>query len=181
MKNNPRKQQIIKAAQKRFVRHGLAKTTLDEIARDLRLGKATIYHYFESKEEIFYSVLNSEIEKYIDEIKLISQDSESSVTGKLAKYLEVKLKIQENYFLIYELIMIMIKEEPLEKEKEIFDSLVFSEQNIIAEILKSIATKNKSLPDFIVLSSWGLLLLQRLQSTSVNPLEMYSEIINKIT
>ena len=71
MKNNPRKQQIIKAAQRRFVRHGLAKTTLEEIARDLRLGKATIYHYFKSKEEIFYSVLNSEIERYIEEIKSI--------------------------------------------------------------------------------------------------------------
>ena len=42
-----RKQQIIRAAVKRFARHGHGKTTLDEIARDIRIGKATIYHYFE--------------------------------------------------------------------------------------------------------------------------------------
>ena len=41
---NDRKNQIIKAAAKRFARHGLNKTTLDEVARDIRIGKATIYH-----------------------------------------------------------------------------------------------------------------------------------------
>jgi len=47
-----RKIQIIKAAVKRFTKHGLHKTTLDEVARDLRIGKATIYNYFESKEDL---------------------------------------------------------------------------------------------------------------------------------
>jgi len=40
---NERKIQIIKAAAKRFARHGLNKTTLDEVARDIRIGKATIF------------------------------------------------------------------------------------------------------------------------------------------
>jgi AcrR family transcriptional regulator len=53
-----KKLQIIKAAAKRFDKHGLAKTTLNEIARDLRIGKATLYGYFSSKEELFFSVLN---------------------------------------------------------------------------------------------------------------------------
>ncbi len=49
---NDRKIQIIKAAAKRFARHGLNKTTLDEVARDIRIGKATIYHYFTSKDDL---------------------------------------------------------------------------------------------------------------------------------
>jgi len=47
---NKRKQQIIQTAVKLFARHGLGKTTLDEIVRDIRIDKATIYHYFESKD-----------------------------------------------------------------------------------------------------------------------------------
>jgi len=52
---NERKHQIIRAAVKRFARHGHGKTTLEEIARDIRIGKATIYHYFESKDELFFA------------------------------------------------------------------------------------------------------------------------------
>ena len=33
---------------------GSGKTTLEEIARDIRIGKATIYHYFSSKDELYY-------------------------------------------------------------------------------------------------------------------------------
>ena len=51
---NERKLQIIKAAAKRFARHGLNKTTLDEVARDIRIGKATIYHYFTSKDDLLF-------------------------------------------------------------------------------------------------------------------------------
>ena len=57
MADKDRKIQILKAAVKRFAKHGLNKTTLDEIARDLRIGKATIYNYFESKEELFYETI----------------------------------------------------------------------------------------------------------------------------
>lgn len=51
---------ILEAARKRFVRYGYGKTSLDEIAADLGIGKATIYHYFKSKEDIFLHVLKKE-------------------------------------------------------------------------------------------------------------------------
>ena len=52
-----KKKQLIRTAAKRFEKHGIKKTTLDEIARDLRITKATIYHYFNSKEDLFHSTL----------------------------------------------------------------------------------------------------------------------------
>ncbi len=66
---NERKEQIIKAALKRFVKHGLHKTTLDEIARDMRIGKATLYYYFSSKDELYQKTVLYETAKYITEIK----------------------------------------------------------------------------------------------------------------
>ena len=65
---NKRKQQIIRAAVKRFARHGSGKTTLEEIARDIRIGKATIYHYFESKDELFFASLKWETDEKEKEI-----------------------------------------------------------------------------------------------------------------
>ena len=66
-----KKLQIIKAAAKRFDKHGINKTTLNEIARDLRIGKATLYGYFNSKEDIFFSVLEWEGSQYLEEVKSI--------------------------------------------------------------------------------------------------------------
>ncbi len=51
---------ILEAAQKRFIHYGYGKTSLDEIAGDLGIGKATIYHYFKNKEDIFLHVLKQE-------------------------------------------------------------------------------------------------------------------------
>ncbi len=61
---NERKIQIIKAAAKRFARHGLNKTTLDEVARDIRIGKATIYHYFTSKDDLYFATLKMGMRKF---------------------------------------------------------------------------------------------------------------------
>ena len=48
-----RKEQIIKAALSVFKNNGIEKATMDEIAKEADFGKATLYYYFSSKEEIF--------------------------------------------------------------------------------------------------------------------------------
>ena len=60
MKDNPKKQIITQVARKIFSRYGLIKTTVDEIAKAARMGKASLYHYFQSKEEIFKEVVEQE-------------------------------------------------------------------------------------------------------------------------
>lgn len=60
LKDNPKKQIITQVAQNIFSRNGLLKTTVDEIAKAARMGKASLYHYFQSKEEIFKDVVEQE-------------------------------------------------------------------------------------------------------------------------
>ncbi|MCZ7612419.1 MAG: TetR/AcrR family transcriptional regulator [Ignavibacteriaceae bacterium] len=66
-----RKEEIVRAAAKRFSRHGFNKTTLEEIARDIRIGKPTIYHYFTSKDELFNSSVEFQSSQFIEDIKAI--------------------------------------------------------------------------------------------------------------
>ena len=80
---NKRKQQIIHAAVKLFVQHRPGKTTLDEIARDIRIGKATIYHYFESKDELFFASLKWEADQFIENIKAIFNNEMLAVGARL--------------------------------------------------------------------------------------------------
>ncbi|HDP98896.1 MAG TPA: TetR/AcrR family transcriptional regulator [bacterium] len=55
-----KKERILSIAQKIFARFGINKTTMDEIAKMARMGKATLYYYFKSKEDIFAEVIHKE-------------------------------------------------------------------------------------------------------------------------
>jgi len=52
IKNNPTQEKILNAAEKRMVKFGFRKVTMDEIALDLHMSKNTIYKLFVGKEEI---------------------------------------------------------------------------------------------------------------------------------
>jgi len=52
-----RKRSIIKGALKVFKEVGIEKTTMDEIANESGFGKATLYYYFSSKDEVFVQIM----------------------------------------------------------------------------------------------------------------------------
>ena len=54
---NLRKKSILDGALKVFKIHGIEKTTMDEIAVESGFGKATLYYYFASKDEVFIAIM----------------------------------------------------------------------------------------------------------------------------
>jgi TetR/AcrR family transcriptional repressor of mexJK operon len=84
---------IVCAAQKRFGRFGLGKTTMNEIAEDVGMGKASLYYYFPDKEAIFAAVIKKEQTEFITEMnKMIESDIDPS--SQLKKY----VKLRNSYF-----------------------------------------------------------------------------------
>ena len=77
MKDNPKKQIITQVAQNIFSEHGLLKTTVNEIAKAARMGKASLYHYFQSKEDIFKEVVEKENKFLKEKIReaIINEDN----------------------------------------------------------------------------------------------------------
>jgi AcrR family transcriptional regulator len=153
-----RKLQIIKAADKRFSKHGLGKTTLDEIARDLRIGKATIYHYFISKEELFFETINWEVTQIVDDIKSIFNNDQKTLKERLLEYFYFKENIISKYKLVYEITLLLLKEEEYEKENEIISGLIKQEHEILSNVLESLNKNGSSKPGFplvLISLSWG--------------------------
>ena len=52
-----RKESILDGALKVFKAHGIDRTTMDEIALKSGFGKATLYYYFASKDEVFIAIM----------------------------------------------------------------------------------------------------------------------------
>jgi AcrR family transcriptional regulator len=154
-----RKIQIIKAAVKRFTKHGLNKTTLDEVARDLRIGKATIYHYFESKEDLYYKTLNYEISLYIEEVKLILNNESKTPKEIIIEYLSFKEKLGSRYKLIFELMLHMLTGTQIDDEIKFLQELFTEEKTVLQDLLKRSSKKEDGagLADFFVAHSWGML------------------------
>jgi len=157
-----RKEEIVRAASKRFSRHGFGKTTLDEIARDVRIGKPTIYHYFKSKDELYNSSIAFQANEFIEDIKAIFNNQDLPVGARLLEYFAFKEMINHRYKLIFDLILSLLKDDSLEKEKQILQNLLKKETEVVGLILNSIYTgriesMNLSLPFYVVHLSWGLL------------------------
>jgi AcrR family transcriptional regulator len=94
------KKKIIITAGQIFSRFGFKKTTMDEIAKALKMGKSSIYYYFSSKEEIFEAVVLNEANILRNELTTAIKSIESPI-GKMKKYVFVRMKAFEklsNYY-----------------------------------------------------------------------------------
>lgn len=62
------KESIKRAAQELFRKFGYHKTSVNEIAKKAKIAKATIYKYFDSKEEVLHVLLMDYIKSSVDEL-----------------------------------------------------------------------------------------------------------------
>ena len=53
---------LVEVARELFARKGIESTTMNDIAQASGKGRRTLYTYFRSKEEVFYAVIESELE-----------------------------------------------------------------------------------------------------------------------
>ena len=84
--------QILVAAQKRFGLYGLSKTTMNEIADDIGLSKASLYYYFKDKESIFKAVVEKEQEQFVLEMKK-TINSRLKAEKMLVDYVKLRLEL----------------------------------------------------------------------------------------
>jgi len=94
-----RRKVIISSAQI-FSHYGFKKTTMDEIARSLKIGKSSVYYYFKSKEEIFEAVVLHEANILRNELTTAIKSGETPV-DKMRNYVFVRMKAFEklsNYY-----------------------------------------------------------------------------------
>ena len=59
MERDEKKKQIMRAVEQLVDGRKLSEITLDEVIQAAKIGKGTIYHYFENKEELFFEVAAS--------------------------------------------------------------------------------------------------------------------------
>ena len=86
-----KEKEILKAARSRFAHYGFSKVTMEEIAADVGMGKASLYYYYPTKEDLFKSVIHKEQNVFIGEIeKLFCR--KISAENKLRNYVKKRFE-----------------------------------------------------------------------------------------
>jgi TetR/AcrR family transcriptional regulator len=87
--------QIILAARRVFARYGFSKTTMEDISSEVEMGKASLYYYFPTKENLFQAAIKHEQDEFIKKADSLLQNR-TDAGEKLKIYVEERLKfIQE--------------------------------------------------------------------------------------
>ncbi|OGU54030.1 MAG: hypothetical protein A2V66_13050 [Ignavibacteria bacterium RBG_13_36_8] len=85
---------ILTRAREKFMREGFHRTTMDEIASELRMSKKTIYKYFPSKEKLVNAAVTL-LQKYIANNVTKIIESDDNAVLKIYKIFEFIGKIME--------------------------------------------------------------------------------------
>jgi len=119
---------IIEASQRRFGLYGIEKTSMREIADDLKLSKASLYYYFPDKESLYSAVVRKEQAEFLDKIseKILSFHEPEQLLLEYANarlsYFRILLNLSRLRFEDYSDLRPAFRETILlfkEKEKEI--------------------------------------------------------------
>jgi len=62
---------IVEAARRRFLRFGVRKTTMDEVAKEAGCSRTTLYSHFRNKEDLYARLLEQDAEEFIGEASAV--------------------------------------------------------------------------------------------------------------
>lgn len=62
------RQKLVDVARQLFAKNGLENTTMNDIALASGKGRRTLYTYFKSKEDVYYAVIETELERLSDKL-----------------------------------------------------------------------------------------------------------------
>ena len=68
------RQKLVDVARQLFAKNGVANTTMNDIAVASGKGRRTLYTYFKSKDDIYYAVIESELERLSDKLDEVAEN-----------------------------------------------------------------------------------------------------------
>ena len=96
-----RKEEIVDTAIRRFKHYGFGKTTMNEIAEDLRITKANLYYYYQDKTALIKDVINSVSKNLLKIEEEEVENFKGDFLGTLFALLEHRANHMREYYIFY--------------------------------------------------------------------------------
>jgi TetR/AcrR family transcriptional regulator len=137
-----KQQIIIEAARDRFAHFGFSKVTMEEIASDVELGKASLYYYFPTKEDLFKEVIALEKKELVQNIHLIIEKS-IPASQKLREYVKLRMKFFQDVINLGTLSL-----HSYTDSKSIYQEIFLAFEKVELSLIKKIIAEGKQLKEF---------------------------------
>lgn len=133
VKREEKKQMILNAAAECFSRLGYDKTTLDDIGGKVSLNKASLYYYYDSKEDLFCDVIYAEAQRFREDVRSKIK-AIKGVEERVLFFLTERSKFYKRLKHLHELTLNVVKKiEPIFHTLQ--DGIQKEEQALLSEVL----------------------------------------------
>jgi AcrR family transcriptional regulator len=127
------KKKILDVSMRIFRDQGLDRTKVEDIVREARISRATLYNYFHSKEEIFFCLIQSEIDT-------IQTKTDRAVKNETDPFLKIKIYLLEMILGVREMIgLLSVRHDEIESmppvPRKLVESMIKKSISTIIEIL----------------------------------------------
>lgn len=126
---------IIEAASLLFAQKNYHEVMMEDVAKLAALAKGTVYNYFSSKEELYFSIMQQRMEKLISSLKIKIACEKTSIDALHSFIIHVYM-----FMMKYQTFYLMYQKESLKAENEICSELCTMEKdlkNMLRSIIKS--------------------------------------------
>ncbi len=113
------KDKIQQAAYKCVARFGFEKTTLDDIAKEVGLNKASLYYYYKNKEEIFLEVTSTATRRFVETLQQSTLEKSGGVAAQVGHYL-----FERSVYFLQLVEQVHISEETLRQVEHLFYDVI---------------------------------------------------------
>lgn len=118
-KKEQTREKIQQAAYQCVARYGFEKTTLDDIAREVNLNKASLYYYYKNKEDIFLDVTTTATRRFVESLQASTLEIPGGPAAQIRHYL-----LERSFYFIRLVADVHISEETLRQVEPRFQDLV---------------------------------------------------------
>jgi uroporphyrinogen-III synthase/DNA-binding transcriptional regulator YbjK len=130
-----KQKKIIDAASILFSRKSYHEVMMEEVAKLASIAKGTVYNYFSSKEELYFSIMKGRMEKLNNSLKEHISGNQSSLDSlrSFITHLYMFMMKHQNFFLMY-------RKESLSAEHTLCSELIILEKDLkktLRKIIKS--------------------------------------------
>lgn len=134
-----RREYVLAAAERSFASKGYIKTTMADLAKESEFALATLYQFFKSKEEIYFTLINEKVDRLFS-LQQAAIAGVKSATEKIRSLIKITLEyFDENrdFFRIYiserSGVEVTVKDDLGEKINEKYNQYIDLITNIVEE------------------------------------------------
>jgi len=138
IKREKKKERIIEAAAELFSNKNYHEVMMDDVAKLISVAKGTVYNYFTSKEELYFTIMHTRMEGLLSLLKQKIESEKSSIDSLRAFIVHLYMFMMKHrkFFLIYQ-------RESLNKQNSFCEDLLSLEKQMKLMIMQIISKGEK--------------------------------------